>query len=99
MLGAGQSGEHTTVSPSSLPARECGRGPTYGGQITSATAMDREVGITELLCLASDTLALDESSRAITRVSAPLYSANSSKVMPRFERFGLGTLESSNPKM
>nr|XP_017453158.1 kinase suppressor of Ras 1 isoform X5 [Rattus norvegicus] len=25
--------------------------------------------------------------------------ANSSKVMPRFERFGLGTLESSNPKM
>ncbi|XP_028615032.1 kinase suppressor of Ras 1 isoform X2 [Grammomys surdaster] len=24
---------------------------------------------------------------------------NSSKVMPRFERFGLGTLESSNPKM
>lgn len=68
-------------------------------RITSAMAMDRAVDITELLCLASDTLALDESSGAITRVSAPPHSANSSKVMPRFERFGLGTLESSNPKM
>lgn len=37
--------------------------------------------------------------RAVTLVLVPLCSSNSSKVVPRFERFGLGVLESSNPKM
>lgn len=40
-----------------------------------------------------------KTSRAVTLVSVPLCSINSSKVVPRFERFGLGVLEPSNPKM
>ncbi|KAJ8783890.1 hypothetical protein J1605_008933 [Eschrichtius robustus] len=42
---------------------------------------------------------LIKTSGAITLVFVPLCSINSNKVVPRFERFGLGVLESSNPKM
>lgn len=49
--------------------------------------------------LANVTLIQIKTSGAITHVFVPLCSINSSKVVPRFERFGLGVLESSNPKM
>lgn len=49
--------------------------------------------------LANVTLILIKTSKAVTLVFIPLCSINSSKVVPRFERFGLGVLEASNPKM
>lgn len=49
--------------------------------------------------LANTTPLLSKTSAAVTLLSVPLRSINSSKVVPRFERFGLGVLEPSNPKM
>lgn len=49
--------------------------------------------------LANVTRILMKTRGAITLIFVPLCSINSSKVVPRFERFGLGVLESSNPKM
>lgn len=84
---------------------------TRSSSASRSTAVGRDIILTswwagssaELLepanSLANVPLILIETSRAITLVFVPLCSINSSKVVPRFERFGLGVLESSNPKM